>query len=220
MAEIVGTIAAIVGIAGACVGLGQNLADCVGTMSYAVDDIEIIVLEVNIFSGLLMSFTKVMKKLNGDQRMDSAMVQAMVQITPLIRLIRRQSKLIKRRLEKFLEKLQSLNLVRDYSMIQRSVGRFWWYFKKSEFVFLKIFLDAAKSNMQLIILLVLLAKNLDHDENKPKDEPKDKAELEDQELYGFLAIALHNLRCILTRLQGKGGEASKLRNRVLHSSRA
>lgn len=165
MAELLGTISAIIGIAGACVTLGQKLTDCIDTVSYAEDDVEIIISEVNIFSGLLTSFASVMKELDVDQKKASALVQAVTQ-QDLVTQIHQQSNLVKGRIKEFLKKLRSLDPNNGSSMIQRSIGRLQWYFGKSEFIFLKTFLDAAKSNIQLLLTLVLLATYMDSHKNK------------------------------------------------------
>lgn len=169
MAEIVGTIGAIIGIAGACVKLGQKLTDCIETLSYAEEDVEIIASEVNIFSGLLTSFASVMEKLDADGGKASAMVKIVMR-QDLVVQIQHQSNLVKKRIRGFLRKLQSLDPNSGSSMIGRGVGRVRLYFEKPGFVFLKTFLEAAKSNMQLLLTLVLLATYLDSHENKPNPE--------------------------------------------------
>lgn len=147
--------------------LGQKLTDCIETLSYAVEDVEIIVSEVNIFSGLLTFFASVMEQLDAGKGKKLANTKVVTR-QELVVLIHNQSQLVKTRIRKFLKRLRSLDPGSGYSMIQRGVGRFKWYFMKSEFVFLKTLLDAAKSNMQLLLSLVQLATLLDSLDTEPK----------------------------------------------------
>ena len=142
MAELVGLVASVVGLAGAAATASLTLFECARRLTNAKKDFESLALDVSDLSNVLEYLVEVIKK------HESHVVQTTIKTL---------DNLVKR-CERVLEELRV-----TAELVKAKSARFKWLFRKPKTMEHKLNLEGFKSNLSLVIQTLILARTIEQE---------------------------------------------------------